>query len=86
MKFIIKLPAYLIYLLMNFFNLQEGKLEAEAFTEQLYDTLKSTPQPCLVPFLKVLRSKACCFLISFLPLSLQMSVIDLKIKTFFAFV
>lgn len=33
-------------------SLLEGKLEAEAFTEQLYDTLKSTPQPCLVPFLK----------------------------------
>lgn len=62
MKFIIKLPAYLF--IDEFFYLQEGKLEAEAFTEQLYDTLKSTPQPCLVPFLKVLRSKACCFLIS----------------------
>ncbi|TNN77453.1 Transcription initiation factor TFIID subunit 4B [Liparis tanakae] len=30
----------------------EGKLEAEEFTEQLYQELKSTPQPCLVPFLK----------------------------------
>ncbi|XP_008276396.1 transcription initiation factor TFIID subunit 4-like [Stegastes partitus] len=33
-------------------SLLEGKLEAEEFTEQLYDELKSTPQPCLVPFLK----------------------------------
>lgn len=33
--------------------LQEGKVEAEEFTEQLYQELKSTPQPCLVPFLKV---------------------------------
>ncbi|KAM4575577.1 transcription initiation factor TFIID subunit 4-like [Fundulus diaphanus] len=33
-------------------NLLEGKLEAEEFTEQLYEELKSTPQPCLVPFLK----------------------------------
>ncbi|XP_072295384.1 transcription initiation factor TFIID subunit 4-like [Eucyclogobius newberryi] len=33
-------------------NLLEGKLEAEEFTEQLYRELKSTPQPCLVPFLK----------------------------------
>lgn len=28
-------------------------MEAEEFTEQLYQELKSTPQPCLVPFLKV---------------------------------
>lgn len=34
--------------------LQEGKIEAEQFTEQLYQELKSTPQPCLVPFLKVI--------------------------------
>lgn len=34
--------------------LQEGKVEAEEFTEQLYEELKSTPQPCLVPFLKVI--------------------------------
>ncbi|XP_047443594.1 transcription initiation factor TFIID subunit 4-like isoform X2 [Mugil cephalus] len=33
-------------------SLLEGKLEAEEFTEQLYNELKSTPQPCLVPFLK----------------------------------
>ncbi|KAG7228916.1 hypothetical protein INR49_008694, partial [Caranx melampygus] len=33
-------------------DLQEGKLEAEEFTERLYQELKSTPQPCLVPFLK----------------------------------
>lgn len=35
-------------------SLQEGKMEAEQFTEQLYQELKSTPQPCLVPFLKVI--------------------------------
>lgn len=34
-------------------NQQEGKVEAEEFTDQLYRELKSTPQPCLVPFLKV---------------------------------
>ncbi|KAF6715954.1 Transcription initiation factor TFIID subunit 4B [Oryzias melastigma] len=34
-------------------SLLEGKMEAEEFTELLYDELKSTPQPCLVPFLKV---------------------------------
>ncbi|KAM9357992.1 transcription initiation factor TFIID subunit 4-like [Symphorus nematophorus] len=33
-------------------SLLEGTLEAEEFTEQLYQELKSTPQPCLVPFLK----------------------------------
>ncbi|XP_067454088.1 transcription initiation factor TFIID subunit 4 isoform X2 [Thunnus thynnus] len=33
-------------------SLLEGKVEAEEFTEQLYQELKSTPQPCLVPFLK----------------------------------
>ncbi|TKS74184.1 TFIID subunit 4 RNA polymerase II [Collichthys lucidus] len=33
-------------------SLLEGKLEAEEFTEQLYRELKSTPQPCLVPFLE----------------------------------
>ncbi|KAM6921198.1 transcription initiation factor TFIID subunit 4-like [Xenentodon cancila] len=33
-------------------SLLEGKMEPEEFTEQLYDELKSTPQPCLVPFLK----------------------------------
>ncbi|XP_071342894.1 transcription initiation factor TFIID subunit 4-like isoform X2 [Trachinotus anak] len=36
-------------------SLLEGKLEAEEFTEQLYHELKSTPQPCLVPFLKVIQ-------------------------------
>lgn len=30
----------------------------EEFTEQLYRELKSTPQPCLVPFLKV-RGRLC---------------------------
>ncbi|XP_075901760.1 transcription initiation factor TFIID subunit 4-like [Nelusetta ayraudi] len=33
-------------------SLLEGKIEAEEFTQQLYNELKSTPQPCLVPFLK----------------------------------
>ncbi|XP_065812119.1 transcription initiation factor TFIID subunit 4-like [Labrus bergylta] len=33
-------------------SLLEGRLEAEEFTEQLYKELKTTPQPCLVPFLK----------------------------------
>lgn len=33
-------------------SLLEGELGAEEFTEQLYCELKSTPQPCLVPFLK----------------------------------
>ncbi|XP_068175799.1 transcription initiation factor TFIID subunit 4-like isoform X2 [Antennarius striatus] len=33
-------------------SLLEGRLEAEAFTQQLYDELRSTPQPCLVPFLQ----------------------------------
>ncbi|KAG8003236.1 putative ATP-dependent RNA helicase DDX10 [Nibea albiflora] len=33
-------------------SLLEGKLEAQEFTEQLYRELKSTPQPCLVPFLE----------------------------------
>ncbi|XP_054452306.1 transcription initiation factor TFIID subunit 4-like isoform X2 [Anoplopoma fimbria] len=37
-------------------SLLEGKLEAEEFTEQLYHELKSTPQPCLVPFLKASTS------------------------------
>lgn len=39
------------------FLVQEGKMEAEEFTELLYDELKSTPQPCLVPFLKVKQTK-----------------------------
>lgn len=33
--------------------LQEGKLEAEDFTSRLYRELNSSPQPYLVPFLKV---------------------------------
>lgn len=28
-------------------------MDAEEFTELLYQELKSAPQPCLVPFLKV---------------------------------
>ncbi|XP_072901860.1 transcription initiation factor TFIID subunit 4-like isoform X2 [Hemitrygon akajei] len=33
-------------------KLLDGKLEAEEFTNQLYQELKSSPQPYLVPFLK----------------------------------
>ncbi|XP_055490269.1 transcription initiation factor TFIID subunit 4-like [Leucoraja erinacea] len=33
-------------------QLLDGKLEAEEFTSQLYQELKSSPQPYLVPFLK----------------------------------
>ncbi|XP_077440155.1 transcription initiation factor TFIID subunit 4-like [Vanacampus margaritifer] len=33
-------------------SLLEGRMEVEEFTEALYKELKSTPQPCLVPFLK----------------------------------
>ncbi|KAM9761572.1 transcription initiation factor TFIID subunit 4 [Menidia menidia] len=33
-------------------SLLEGRMEAEEFTQQLYAELRSTPQPCLVPFLK----------------------------------
>ncbi|KAM6962424.1 transcription initiation factor TFIID subunit 4-like [Aplochiton taeniatus] len=33
-------------------QLLDGSLEPEAFTDQLYKELKSTPQPYLVPFLK----------------------------------
>lgn len=51
------ISGYLKYICVQVFVLfpilQEGKLEAEEFTEQLYRELKSTPQPCLVPFLKV---------------------------------
>ncbi|CAM9128056.1 unnamed protein product [Lampetra planeri] len=38
---------------------QEGELEAEDFTEELYRELKSTPQPCLVPFLKNASVQEC---------------------------
>ena len=33
--------------------LQDGKVEPELFTEELQKELKSSPQPYLVPFLKV---------------------------------
>lgn len=36
---------------------QEGKLEPEEFTSRLYKELKSSPQPYLVPFLKVRRAQ-----------------------------
>lgn len=32
---------------------QEGTIEAEEFTSRLYKELNSSPQPYLVPFLKV---------------------------------
>lgn len=32
---------------------QEAKIEAEDFTSRLYQELSSSPQPYLVPFLKV---------------------------------
>uniref|UniRef100_H2ZT43 TATA-box binding protein associated factor 4 n=1 Tax=Latimeria chalumnae TaxID=7897 RepID=H2ZT43_LATCH len=34
-------------------NLLDGKMEAEDFTSRLYRELNSSPQPYLVPFLKV---------------------------------
>ena len=34
-------------------GLIDGKVEPEAFTEELQKDLNSSPQPCLVPFLKV---------------------------------
>ncbi|OWK03042.1 hypothetical protein Celaphus_00007773, partial [Cervus elaphus hippelaphus] len=37
-------------------NLLDGKIEAEDFTSRLYRELNSSPQPYLVPFLKVIRS------------------------------
>lgn len=37
--------------------LQEGKIEAEDFTSRLYRELNSSPQPYLVPFLKVIPTK-----------------------------
>lgn len=36
-----------------FFHPQDANIEAEEFTRQLYVELKSSPQPHLVPFLKV---------------------------------
>ncbi|XP_069778678.1 transcription initiation factor TFIID subunit 4-like isoform X4 [Narcine bancroftii] len=36
-------------------KLLDGKLEVEEFTSQLYQELKSSPQPYLVPFLKVVQ-------------------------------
>lgn len=40
---------------MNFV-FKDGKIEAEDFTSRLYRELNSSPQPYLVPFLKVIRS------------------------------
>lgn len=42
------------------FSYQDGRLEAEEFTEKLYMELKSSPQPYLAPFLKV-RTDLCEF-------------------------
>lgn len=36
-----------------YFIFQDGKIEAEDFTSRLYRELNSSPQPYLVPFLKV---------------------------------
>ena len=38
------------------FVFKDGKIEAEDFTSRLYRELNSSPQPYLVPFLKVIRS------------------------------
>lgn len=38
------------------FVFQDGKIEAEDFTSRLYRELNSSPQPYLVPFLKVIDS------------------------------
>jgi hypothetical protein len=35
------------------FIFKDGKIEAEDFTSRLYGELNSSPQPYLVPFLKV---------------------------------
>ena len=48
-----------LYSLRNFnvnFVFKDGKIEAEDFTSRLYRELNSSPQPYLVPFLKVIRS------------------------------
>lgn len=37
---------------MSFIS-KDGKIEAEDFTSRLYRELNSSPQPYLVPFLKV---------------------------------
>nr|XP_060631179.1 transcription initiation factor TFIID subunit 4B [Anolis sagrei ordinatus] len=44
-------------------NLLEAKIEPEEFTKKLYIELKSSPQPCLVPFLK----KSVCALRQLVP-------------------
>ncbi|XP_029324506.1 transcription initiation factor TFIID subunit 4 [Mus caroli] len=40
-------------------NLLDGKIEAEDFTSRLYRELNSSPQPYLVPFLKVIEGLCC---------------------------
>ena len=40
---------------VEIFIFQDGIVEPEAFTERLQTELKSSPQPYLVPFLKVNR-------------------------------
>lgn len=40
--------------------LKDGNVEPEDFTNQLQKELKSSPQPCLVPFLKVSASLSYC--------------------------
>jgi hypothetical protein len=41
------------------FVFQDGKIEAEDFTSRLYRELNSSPQPYLVPFLKVIEGLCC---------------------------
>ena len=43
---------YLICLLYLFQGLIDGRVEPEMFTSRLQGELNSSPQPCLVPFLK----------------------------------
>lgn len=43
----------LFFLLLFHFSLQDAKIEPEEFTSRLQAELKSSPQPYLVPFLKV---------------------------------
>lgn len=42
-----------VWVVFAVFPLQEGAIEAEEFTSRLYKELNSSPQPYLVPFLKV---------------------------------
>lgn len=48
----LRLNRFFFFLLIS---LQDGKVEPEVFTERLQHELQSSPQPYLVPFLKVLQ-------------------------------